>query len=115
MIRHFVDDDRGYLAWLDAHPTGFVVNLRQGPKPNYVILHRADCSTINGTRSTGGVWTEGDYRKVCGDSVAELDGWAKDALGTTPSGCGRCLHEAGTSRLLRFTAFASAVGGAFRG
>ena len=89
MVSHFVDDDNGYLTWLAAHPTGYVVNCERDPKANYVVLHRADCSSINGTPTRGRLWTH-TYRKVCAGSVEELDGWARAAVGTVPSRCGRC-------------------------
>jgi len=87
--RHFIDDDNGYLAWLDGHRDGFVINCERDPKPNYVILHRASCGTITGTPSRGVRWTK-DFRKVCAGSAAELDDWAEDAIGGRPSRCGRC-------------------------
>jgi hypothetical protein len=31
----FADNDDGYLAWLDSHPTGFVLNSFRRPKPTY--------------------------------------------------------------------------------
>jgi hypothetical protein len=34
----FREDDIGYLDWLDAHPSGFVLNVRRNPDPNYVVL-----------------------------------------------------------------------------
>jgi hypothetical protein len=86
----FMNDDDGYLAWLAAHPTGYVINCAKDPKPDYVILHRADCSSITGTPSNGGRWTHGGYRKVCAGSKAKLDAWAWDAVGTAPSRCGMC-------------------------
>ena len=33
----FVDDDRGYLRWLAANPTGFVLNTTRSPIPTYLI------------------------------------------------------------------------------
>jgi hypothetical protein len=90
VIKHFIDDDGGYLAWLAANPTGYVVNCARAPKPDYVILHRADCTSITGTPSRGVTWTHGQFRKVCAGSVVELDQWARDTVGTVPSRCGRC-------------------------
>jgi hypothetical protein len=89
MVKHFVDDDTEYLIWLTGHPTGYVLNCERDPKPNYLVLHLANCTTISGTPSHGVYWTR-DLRKVCADSVVELDRWARDTVGTVPSRCGMC-------------------------
>src|SRR5215213_3150476 len=47
-MRIFEDDDVGYLAWIDDHQHGFVVNTYRKPDPLYLILHRATCGTIRG-------------------------------------------------------------------
>jgi hypothetical protein len=86
---HFVDDEDGYLAWLARHPTGFVVNCERDPKASYIVLHRADCTSISGTPSHGVHWTR-DLRKVCAGSAVELDTWARDIVGAVPSRCRRC-------------------------
>ena len=89
MVRHFLDDDIEYQIWLAGHPSGYVVNCERHPKPNYLVLHRADRTTINGTPSHGGRWTH-DYRKVCAATPVELEAWARDTIRTTPSRCGVC-------------------------
>jgi hypothetical protein len=30
-IQHFVDDDAGYLHWVQSHPSGFVVKCARNP------------------------------------------------------------------------------------
>jgi hypothetical protein len=35
-MESFVDDDIGYLAWLAAHPDGFVMNADRDPAPTYL-------------------------------------------------------------------------------
>jgi hypothetical protein len=89
MITHFVDDETGYVGWLASHSAGYVVNSERTPKADYLVLHRADCSSISGTPSHGVLWTR-DFRKICAGTADELDGWAQDAIGTIPSRCGRC-------------------------
>jgi hypothetical protein len=39
-VQEFQDDDAGYLAWVQQHPDGFVLNTERRPSPNYLILHR---------------------------------------------------------------------------
>jgi hypothetical protein len=68
----FVDDDGSYLEWPSAHPEGFVLNCERRPNPNYLILHRANCShiTVPGPEATR--WTA-DYIKICALSKADLE------------------------------------------
>src|SRR5690606_21194811 len=68
----FSQDELGYLTWLDAHPDGFVVNLRQGLSSGYAVLHRASCGRISNARSAHGGYTERGYRKMCAASVEGL-------------------------------------------
>src|SRR5450755_3737370 len=37
--------DSAYLAWLDVHPDGYVINTEPGGR-GYARLHRAICDTI---------------------------------------------------------------------
>jgi hypothetical protein len=89
MATEFENDDTGYLAWLGHNPEGFVINCNANPSPNYVTVHRATCHTINGTPTKGTEWTV-LYRKVCGDTVSDLDRWAADNVATHPHRCGSC-------------------------
>jgi hypothetical protein len=34
----FVDSNAGYLAWLDAHSRGYVINALRTPSPAYLKL-----------------------------------------------------------------------------
>src|SRR5712691_489023 len=48
-VEVFADDDEGYLRWIAAHPSGYVLNYRRPPEPNNLKLHNADCTDISGT------------------------------------------------------------------
>jgi len=88
----FLDDDDGYLRWLDAHPDGYVVNSERKPRPSYVVLHRVECRSINPAHIAGGAektWTIA-YRKTCADDVAGLTGWVRVAVGGGARACGLC-------------------------
>lgn len=89
-MQRFVDDDRGYLAWLAHHPDGFVINTERSPTATYLMLHRAGCGTINGRPARGTSFT-GDYTKLCGER-GELEGFARQ-LGGQAQPCMRCLAE----------------------
>jgi len=90
MLEHFVDDDGGYLAWLQADPSGFVINGYRNPRPGYLLLHRSDCQRINGTPANGRSWTK-SYRKVCGKR-SELETWARQDVGGEPQECDACFR-----------------------
>jgi hypothetical protein len=89
MIACFTNDDAGYLAWLEAHADGYVLNCYRRPTADYLMLHLASCRTITGEPTRGLSWTK-DYAKVGGSSVAELDGWASAKTGAYPSRCSLC-------------------------
>jgi hypothetical protein len=84
----FRDDDAGYLEWLRAHPGGFVLNAARRPRPDYLVLHRANCRTITAQPARGDVWTS-SYIKICGDDDA-LERWAEMTIGALPRRCPRC-------------------------
>lgn len=88
-VEIYRDDDEGYLAWLSAHRSGFVLNVARRPRPTYAILHRATCRTINGTPPRGGPWT-GPYIKICSDDDLQIAAWTGRVLGTAPKRCGVC-------------------------
>lgn len=82
----FEGDDRSYLFWTRRNPRGYVVNCARNPSPDYLILHWADCWTINGTHSP---WTTGDYIKVCSRTLSDLEQWAAE-LGGELDRCSHC-------------------------
>jgi hypothetical protein len=73
----FEDNDRGYLFWTSQNARGFVVNFYRNPSADYLMLHWADCHTINGSYPA---WTTSDYARVCSPSISVLEDWAS-ALG----------------------------------
>jgi hypothetical protein len=42
----FIDEDTEYLAWVERHPEGFVVNADQKPKAEELVPHKASCFSI---------------------------------------------------------------------
>lgn len=73
-VIEFSGDDSAYFDWLDRHPGGWVVNLRQGNSQDYAILHRASCGHIASRRAQPGAYTERSYRKLCAVSEAGILG-----------------------------------------
>jgi hypothetical protein len=88
-VEIFRDDDEGYLGWLASHPTGFVLTVARSPRPNYLILHKAACRTINGRPTRGGPWT-GPYIKVCSGDALKLAAWTGREVGVAPRLCTVC-------------------------
>ena len=82
----FEDNDRGYLYWTSQNVRGYVVNCNRNPTPGYLMLHWADCRTINGTQSP---WTTRDYAKVCSPSLPALEDWA-GGIGGVLQRCEKC-------------------------
>jgi hypothetical protein len=68
----FLDNDAGYLAWVAAHPAGYVVNTERTPSARYLVLHRATCHTMKPRDvSDYRTWTTA-YRKACAMSAHDL-------------------------------------------
>lgn len=89
MFEQFVDDDQGYLTWLDQHSQGYVVNAERTPRPSYLVLHEAQCKSISKLYGTAQYWTR-HYIKICADDRTELERWAKQTVGGELQPCGRC-------------------------
>jgi hypothetical protein len=90
-----INDDDAYLAWLEAHPRGYVVNAHRRPKPRYLVLHRTGCTEISAARRAH--WTTGPYIKVCSRHVEELVAWARDDVGGALRPCERCRPKLPTA------------------
>src|SRR5271166_4075951 len=92
MIR-FSGDDLGYLAWIAAHPDGFVLNVSCPPDPHCVVLHRANCKSISNCTHEPNAFTGRKHHKICASSEAELK-FAAEGEGrldrTFSKRCGLC-------------------------
>lgn len=89
-MEQFVDNDAGYLDWIERNPSGFVVNTDRRPNPQYLIVHRSTCYSIRNKPSRGRTWTEGDYMKACASTYDELDRWAREKVGGELKACTIC-------------------------
>ena len=87
--REFRDDDAGYLAWLSAHPDGYVINIARSHRAADARVHHADCRTISGQIPLGKTWT-GPYVKVCAERLTELEQWAIAHVSEPIRRCGTC-------------------------
>lgn len=96
----FQNDDRAYFAWLREHPTGYVLNVRKKPDPDYVILHQASCRSITRELQKPGGYTGRGYQKIVATTVAALRFAAVRQGrpdGTFSHTCSLC-HPPGTTR-----------------
>ena len=95
----FDDDDQSYIQWLLDNPEAYVINMRRRFDPNYVILHRSNCLSVNrypGMDSSPGGFTERSYRKVCGASITQLVSFLEgfeDGSYAISSACSKCEPE----------------------
>lgn len=93
----FVDDDPGYLAWLQQYPDGWVLNIYRGNNQSDMALHKATCSTIRpeGAACQPGDFTGKQYMKVCAADIERLQSWARQqgrrerVFSATTCGCPR--------------------------
>ncbi len=99
MVFEFRNKDTEYLKWLAENPSGFVLNTRKTPDPNYMVLHKATCRTVcaypNMEDNPGG-FTEKSYVKIFAPIVADLREWAKAhgrKNGTFSKECGICKPQ----------------------
>jgi hypothetical protein len=83
-VEKFQDRDDDYLNWVEAHRTGYVINVsRRGH--GYARVHRAACHTIISRPPF-----TGPYIKICSTALAELDQWALHHSATVLERCGTC-------------------------
>lgn len=67
---HGPQDHDAYVDWLNAHPTGYVVQVNQSDCRR---LHRATCRWIGGSGApptNGDCWTT--FAKLCSDRRSDL-------------------------------------------
>ncbi|MHB8328189.1 MAG: hypothetical protein ACYDD6_00935, partial [Acidimicrobiales bacterium] len=88
-VRCFVDDDAGYLAWTNAHSTGYVVNASKTLSAKTLKLHKASCPSMVGSPGSTRSWTT-SYQKCCSSDVGDLLDWCISVVGADPDPCQRC-------------------------
>ncbi len=90
-MEEFVDDDRGFFAWVARHPDGYVLNTQRNPRETYLMVHRATCGTLRLQYPRQKTMT-GPYIKICGQSVEEIQQWADQHFRhrVTLQPCGKC-------------------------
>lgn len=84
--QHDLTREDDYLRWVEAHPSGYIVNTDRGMQvPTYPIVHRASHKLVSSDARAN--YTMGRYIKLCSVSLDELDAWAAQQ--------GKCLYRCG--------------------
>lgn len=95
-VMMFESDDQKYLAWINAHPEGFVLTSNNRLTPRHTVIHSAFCNKIKvltGNAKPGG-FTESDYIKVYAESVGELEKWAcGERADASARECSLCIRS----------------------
>jgi hypothetical protein len=89
LCHEFSHDDAGYLAWVEAHPGGFVMNQPRAASPKTPTMHRVGCAAVSWHEGTSESLTANAV-KVCGPSAEVLGAWSEARGGAQPSACRRC-------------------------
>jgi hypothetical protein len=90
LIHIFINDNEGYLDWIEKNQSGYVVNCDKKPTPEYLILHKSTCNTIRSATRGPGNWTNTQYIKVCSLDKQKLAEWAKSEVNGELQSCQRC-------------------------
>jgi hypothetical protein len=88
LCHEFCDDDPGYLAWVESHPEGYVLNQPRLARVKAPTLHRVGCAAL-APRHGADALTAGAVR-VCGPSADALDTWSTTRGAGRPRACRRC-------------------------
>lgn len=88
-VHEFCNDDDGYVAWLNKHPGGYVMNIHKSESLADAHLHDATCSALVAQIDRGVSLTD-PYKKICGDTLVEIEQWSTDRLSGPVPPCKHC-------------------------
>src|SRR5277367_913618 len=71
----FKDNDNYYRAWLDQHPTGYVLNIDE---KEVAKIHRVACRYLT-NMPIGARHSTHKYPKICSTDLADLFGWPQES------------------------------------
>ena len=75
MVTEFVNDETGYLAWVHAHPHGYIANVDvAGQVQQYPMVHLASHKLLSS--SAVGNYTTHNYTKACSTEMDALERWS---------------------------------------
>jgi hypothetical protein len=90
MIKHFINDESAYLAWVEANQNGYAVNVDELRYfPQYPMVHRASHKIISTPARTN--YTTGRFVKVCSLNFDALEQWSQEKYGRPLTRCAKCI------------------------
>ncbi len=90
MFTEFINDEAGYLAWVQNNPEGFVLNIdHEGYFPQYPMVHKATHKLISSPARTN--YTTGKYYKVCSSDLKVLEEWSQTHRQKKVTLCATCM------------------------
>jgi hypothetical protein len=90
MIERFDKREAEYVLWVQSHPDGYVANLdRAGSRVEYPMVHAASHKVVSSPLRTN--YTDGDYIKVCSESLDDLEKWALATARRRLTHCRVCM------------------------
>lgn len=97
MISVFDNQEAAYLQWLQANPTGYVVNIDRAQKvKNYPMIHIATHGLVSSQKI--GNFTTGDYIKFCSTDLKAMEQWLQTKYGRRLTYCTHCERRMGRQR-----------------
>lgn len=89
MVTEFVNDDVGYLAWVHAHPRGYIANIDVAQRvPQYPMVHTTSHRLLSS--SDVGNYTTNNYMKVCSADLDSLERWSEGKFKKALTKCRVC-------------------------
>jgi hypothetical protein len=90
VVEQFESDESGYLRWVQANPSGYVVNVDVPQHaPQYPMVHLASHKVVSSPAR--GNYTTGRYVKFCSLSLEALEQWAQDRYARSLTRCVQCM------------------------
>lgn len=86
-LHTFDNDEVGYLRWVRANPSGFVINVPKDFRNIPYFLHRASCKHITTPKHKN--YTTTQFMKICSVNRQELVKWGAGYPGNFQE-CSHC-------------------------
>lgn len=86
---HIPANDDEYFRWIEANPTGFIVNSDKALSNSKLpMIHTTNCTHVNDQDWPG--YTSSDRFKLCSTDRDELARWVKEIDGRDLKICKTC-------------------------
>ena len=89
MVTEFVNDDAGYLVWVNTHPHGYIANIDVAQQVlQYPMVHTTSHRLLSS--SNVGSYTSHNYVKVCSTDLDSLEKWSQRKFNKALTKCRVC-------------------------